>query len=227
MSRRRHLEDRVLEGGRGGYPDRISRGKTLQTDTRRSDLSSPHLIHSSVTSECIWFCPLVVRRVRLSTPATLAVTPCPVTPPAATATSAGSTEELEETEEAGVALATLPTLTPTFLTRGGLTTAASTLRPTTTTLATESCPTASPPSPCTSSLTTAASRSCPWEGTAVAERRGDGSLHLSYLPQPIRTKDTGLGHSHLLAPVLIKWMLLNPGKRTAHWWDKSFMESCY
>ena len=219
MSRRRHLEDRVLEGGRGGYPDRTSQEKTLQTDTRRSDSSSPHLIRSFVTSECVWFCPLVIHRVRLSTPATPAVTPCPVTPPAATVTNAGSTEELEETEEVGVASVTQLTLTLTFLTKGGLMTAASTLRPTITTLATESCPTASPPSPCTSSLTTAASRNCPWQGIAVAERRGDGSLHLSYLPQPIRTKDTGLGHSHLLAPVLIKWMLLNPGKRTAHWLD--------
>lgn len=151
--------------------------------------------------------------MRLSTPATPAATLCPVTPPAATVTSAGSTEELEESEEAGVAWATQLTPTLTSSTREGPTTAASTPQPTTTTLATGTCPTASPTSPCTASRPTAASRSCLWEGAAAGEKRGDESLRPSYRLQPIRTKGTGRGHSRLLAPVLIKWMLSNPGKR--------------
>ncbi len=195
------------ENTQTGCPGERLSEQTLQGQTRHHPVSLLHLSPPSV-SEC---CPLVLCRVRLSTPATPAVTLYPVTRPAATATSAGSTEELEETEEAGVALVTQQTQTPTFSTRGGPMTAASTPRPSTTTLATETCPTASPTSPCTASPPTAAFRSCLWDGAAVGEKRGDENLRPSYQPQPIKTKDTGRGHSRLLAPVLIKWTLSNPG----------------
>lgn len=162
-------------------------------------------------------CAHVHCRVRISTRATPAVTLCPVTPLATTVTSAGSTEELEETEEeVGVASLTQLTPTPTFLTREGPTTAASTPRLLTTTLATETCPTTSHTRPCTPLQPTVAFRSCPWEGAAAEENRGDESLHPSYQLQPIRTKGIGRGHSHLLVAVLIKWMLSNPGKRPHH-----------
>lgn len=159
---------------------------------------------------------LVLLRVRPSTPATPAATPCPVMPPAATATSAGSTEELGESEEAGVAWATRPNLTPTFSTRGGRTTAVSTPRPTTAIPAMELCPTARPTSPCTASPPTVACRSCRSDGAAAVERQGDESLRPSFRLQPIRIKGTGRGRSLLLAPVPIKWMLSNLGKRPAH-----------
>lgn len=126
---RRGPEENTQTGCPG---ERLSK-QTLEGQTRHHPVSFVHLSPPSL-SEC---CSLVLRRVRLSTPATPAVTPSPVTPPAATATSAGSTEDLEESEEVGFALATQPTLTPTFSTRGGPMTAASTPRPTTTTLATE------------------------------------------------------------------------------------------
>lgn len=215
MSPCHHQEDQSVEGGRGDCPDRKSRGRSLQTDTRRSDSSSFCLTCWTWNpSEC-WA--LVLLRVRRSTPATPAVTLCPVMPPAATATSAGSTEELEESEEAGVAWATRPNLTPTFSTRGGRTTAVSTPRPTTTTLAMEPCPTARPTSPCTASPPTVACRSCRWDGAAAAaERQGGESLRPSFQLQPIRIKGTGRGRSLLLAPALIKWMLSNRGKRPAH-----------
>ncbi|KAK1900280.1 Signal-induced proliferation-associated 1-like protein 3 [Dissostichus eleginoides] len=67
-SQRRRPGGRVVEGGRGDQPDRMSRGRTLQTETPRA---------------------------RLSTRATPAATLCPATPPADTATSAGSTGDLQ------------------------------------------------------------------------------------------------------------------------------------
>lgn len=193
-----------------GYPwERLSK-QTLEGQSRHPPKSFVHLTPSlpRCLSEC---CLRVLCRARLSTPATPAVTLCPATPPAATATSAGSTEEPEESEEAGVASAMQLTPTPNISTRGGLTTVALTPRPTTTTRATETCPTASPISPCTASRPTAVSRNCPWEGAVAGEKLGDESLRPSY--QAIRTKGTEQGRSRLLAPVLRKWIVSNPGKR--------------
>lgn len=212
----------MVEGGRGDYPDRMSREKTPQTDTRRSDSAHHHgisFVHVSPSLlHCLSDCrPRVLCRATLSTPVTPAATPCPVTPPAATVTSAGSTEELEENVGAAVASGIQPTLTLTSSTRGGPTTAALTHRHTTTTLATETFPTASHTTRlCTAPPPTAASRSCPWEGAAATEKPGDESHHPSYQPRPIRTKGTGRGHFHHLVPALIKWMLSNPGNRQTH-----------
>lgn len=52
MSQR--LEDQVVEGGRGECPDRMSRGKTLQTDTRRSDSTSTLCLSSFHLSPFRW-----------------------------------------------------------------------------------------------------------------------------------------------------------------------------
>lgn len=197
----RRLGDQSVEGARGDYPDRMSPGKNPQTDTQRSDPSSPFLTCLTFTFEMSECLALVLSRVRLSTPATPAATPCPVTPPAATAMSAGSTEENEEVE---VASAIQQTQTPTLSIRGAQTTAVSMHRPTTTMLASETCPPSRPTSPCTALLATAALRSCPLEGAVVGERQGDENPRPSYLPQPIRIKVTGRGHSLLLAPVPIK-----------------------
>lgn len=221
MSQRHRLGGQVVEGGRGDYPDKMSREKTPQTDTRRSDCAHYHcmsFIYVSPSflrhfSDCR---PCVLCRATLSTPATPAATPCPVTPPAATATSAGLTEGLEESAWVAVASVTRLTLTPTSSTRGAPTTAALTPLPTTTTLDTETFPTAShTTSLCTAPPPTVASRNCLWGG-AAAEKPGDESRHPSYQPQPIRQKAIGQGHFPHLVPVPIKWMLSNPGNRRTH-----------
>lgn len=190
-------------------------GERLSKQTLEGQTQHQHCVSLLCTfrlfAELLWLC--VLRRVRLSTPATPAATPCPVTPRAATATSAGSTEAHLESEEAWVASVNQPILTPTSLTRAGPTIAASTPRPTTETVATVTCPTASPTRPCTALRPTVASRSCRWEGAAAAGGRlRDESLRPLYQLRPIRTKGTGRGRSLLLAPALIKWMLSSPGK---------------
>lgn len=215
--------------GGGGGQRRIPRqdvpGKDSPNRHSKVRLHTVSFLHPSpflLSCFSVWLyhsC-LCVCRVIISTRATPAVTLCQVTPPAATVTSAGSTEELEETEEAWVTWVTRLTLTPTFLTREAPTTAASTPRLITTALATE---TTSHTRPCTPLRSTVASRNCRWEGAAVGEKQGDESRRPSYQLQPVRTKGIGQGHSHLLAAVLIKWTLSNPGKRPHHWWGASFM----